>query len=333
MPNSMIQKDAREGKGSKQALEKKWDRAKGAAGTEGGEQNWALTNYIYQKMTASPDLVLRATALRVAAHFALQAGDLNTSQGDDPECNEPGPGGAPDLYEYQDEENTPGVTEFDGPDCAANPHEAYGDDVVYASADGQIFNGFAAYNTRVLAALGVDSTIEPPSIGTGSSPVEFQDSVEIDPGMGPAATPVPDEPVGVPEEVYSEPELPTGVQPKKPVAPKTPTEPVQPTQPKQAASTQTMATQAQAARVLQTIQEVNAEKWSSDVKTQWHPPEGFFEGSAEKIAKGLKRESNGLAQAMSRLNFYINRAGSNLGAGDKQRLEHAKDVLHDLYGD
>lgn len=49
MPNSMIKKDAREGKGSTKSLEKKWDRAKDAAGTKDGEQNWALTNYIYHQ--------------------------------------------------------------------------------------------------------------------------------------------------------------------------------------------------------------------------------------------------------------------------------------------
>lgn len=130
--------------------------------------------------------------------------------------------------------------------------------------------------------------------------------------------------------MYSEPELPTGTQPKKPEEPVKPVQPVEPVQPKQGAATQEASTQEAstdaASRILQ------AEKWSSDVKTEWHPPEGFFEGSAEKIAKGLKRESTGLQQAMSRLNFYINRAGSNLSAEDKSRLEHAKDVLHDLYG-
>lgn len=64
MPNSMINKDAREGKGSKPALEHKWDKAKDAAGTEDGDQNWALTNYIYQKEKKAS--VLNA-ALRLVA--------------------------------------------------------------------------------------------------------------------------------------------------------------------------------------------------------------------------------------------------------------------------
>ena len=71
----------------------------------------------------------------------------------------------------------------------------------------------------------------------------------------------------------------------------------------------------------------------SDTKTKWHPPEGFFEKSADAIAKGLKSASKDLKQAMSRLTFYINRGGSNLSADDKARLENAKEKLHALYGD
>lgn len=53
MPNALIKKDSKRGKGSVKSLEKKWDRAKGAAGEKNGKQNWALTNYIYQKMRDS----------------------------------------------------------------------------------------------------------------------------------------------------------------------------------------------------------------------------------------------------------------------------------------
>jgi len=72
--------------------------------------------------------------------------------------------------------------------------------------------------------------------------------------------------------------------------------------------------------------------WSGDVKTKWHPPEGFFEQSAEKIAEGLKAASDSLAQAMDRLNFYINRAGTNLSEERKATLEKAKKILDQLYG-
>jgi len=63
------------------------------------------------------------------------------------------------------------------------------------------------------------------------------------------------------------------------------------------------------------------------VKTKWSPPEGFFKQDAGKIASGLMKESKDQAQAMERLNFYINRAGKNLSAEDKARLEDAKKKL------
>ncbi len=73
--------------------------------------------------------------------------------------------------------------------------------------------------------------------------------------------------------------------------------------------------------------------WSEDVETKWHPKEGFFDGSAESIAQGLKEASDSHAQAMDRLNFYINRAGSNLQGEDRARLEESKTILESLYGD
>ena len=86
-----------------------------------------------------------------------------------------------------------------------------------------------------------------------------------------------------------------------------------------------------ATRVLAAL-EITAKDWSEDVKTKWHPPEGFFTKSAESIAKGLRSASKDLKQAMSRLSFYENRAGSNLGAEEKSKLEDAKEKLHSLYG-
>jgi hypothetical protein len=72
-------------------------------------------------------------------------------------------------------------------------------------------------------------------------------------------------------------------------------------------------------------------KWSGKVKTKWEPPEDLFTSSATKIAQTLKRNSDDLKQAMSRLTFYINRAGTNLSKEDKARLELAKDKLKTLY--
>lgn len=76
---------------------------------------------------------------------------------------------------------------------------------------------------------------------------------------------------------------------------------------------------------------ITEKQWLSDVKTKWHPPEGFFENPASEIASGLKDASKDLKQAMSRLNFYINRAGSNLSQDDSDRLERAKDKLRKMY--
>jgi len=71
--------------------------------------------------------------------------------------------------------------------------------------------------------------------------------------------------------------------------------------------------------------------WSGKVKARWHPPDGFFTKSAEEIAGGLKSNSKSLGQAMSRINFYVNRAGDNLSSEDKGRLEHAKEILSRSY--
>lgn len=50
MPTNEIKKDAREGKGSVPSLERKWDKAKDASKkSTGKDDDWALTNYIYQK--------------------------------------------------------------------------------------------------------------------------------------------------------------------------------------------------------------------------------------------------------------------------------------------
>ena len=76
---------------------------------------------------------------------------------------------------------------------------------------------------------------------------------------------------------------------------------------------------------------VNEAMWSGSVVTKWHPPEGFFTKSASEIASGLKSSSDSLGQAMSRLDFYINRAGDNLSGKQKVELEKAKTILHSLY--
>lgn len=65
-------------------------------------------------------------------------------------------------------------------------------------------------------------------------------------------------------------------------------------------------------------------KWSQDVTDggDFHTKEGIFQQSSDKIATYLLKQGKG--KAMSRLNFYINRAGKNLSVSDRNRLEKAK---------
>ena len=87
-----------------------------------------------------------------------------------------------------------------------------------------------------------------------------------------------------------------------------------------------------------------ANKWSAKVTRESHAldlEEGVFtwEDPVE-IALSLKksadesthRKAEPFRSAMSMLVFYINRAGKNLDAEQKQILEMAKDELRKLYG-
>ena len=67
--------------------------------------------------------------------------------------------------------------------------------------------------------------------------------------------------------------------------------------------------------------------WSGKVKSKWEAPEGLFEKSASAIASTLAKASKNLKQAMSRLNFFINRAGKNLSKKRKAELEKVKGLL------
>ncbi len=69
-------------------------------------------------------------------------------------------------------------------------------------------------------------------------------------------------------------------------------------------------------------------------------PRVFAQNDPRKIAASLKRSADRsrrrkgtpFQSAMSMLNFYINRAGRNLPAATRRRLEKAKAELRDLYG-
>ncbi|HWC99139.1 MAG TPA: DUF3175 domain-containing protein [Candidatus Sulfopaludibacter sp.] len=85
-------------------------------------------------------------------------------------------------------------------------------------------------------------------------------------------------------------------------------------------------------------------KWSQEVTTHSNAldlePGVFKLEDAKKVAASLKwsadhsrrRKGTPFQSAMSMLTFYINRAGSDLPAADKQRLMDAKEELRRLYG-
>ena len=85
-------------------------------------------------------------------------------------------------------------------------------------------------------------------------------------------------------------------------------------------------------------------KWSAEVMKRSDAldlEEGVFtKRSAVEIARSLKRSADRsrrrkgtpFQSAMSMLNFHINRAGKQLSAAQKSRLERAKDELRKLFG-
>jgi hypothetical protein len=87
-----------------------------------------------------------------------------------------------------------------------------------------------------------------------------------------------------------------------------------------------------------------SKKWSQDVTEHSDAldlDDGVFkQDDPAKIAASLKRSAehskrrNGtpLQSAMGMLNFYINRAGDNLGKSQRQVLEKAKDELREAFG-
>lgn len=85
-------------------------------------------------------------------------------------------------------------------------------------------------------------------------------------------------------------------------------------------------------------------RWSQEVTETSRAlelEEGVFTlEDPREIARSLKRSADRsrrrkagpFQSAMSMLNFYINRAGSQLPEQQRARLEAAKDELRDLYG-
>lgn len=87
----------------------------------------------------------------------------------------------------------------------------------------------------------------------------------------------------------------------------------------------------------------SSRKWSAGVTATSNAldlqSKVFRSKDPHKIAASLKRSAEKskrkkgtpLQSAMSMLNFYINRAGKNLSAKEKQPLEKAKEVLRGLF--
>ncbi len=76
-------------------------------------------------------------------------------------------------------------------------------------------------------------------------------------------------------------------------------------------------------------EEEGGEKWSGAVtaKATWHPKEGLFTKGATEIARYLKANSDSVGQAIKRLVFYKNRAGSNLPPDRIRTLNRALEIL------
>ena len=75
------------------------------------------------------------------------------------------------------------------------------------------------------------------------------------------------------------------------------------------------------------------ELWVKGVETKWTPSPGLFAyGTAEEIAEEIFNESPDYKTGMSRLNFYINRAGTKLSGERRRTIEEAKDLLASYHG-
>ena len=74
------------------------------------------------------------------------------------------------------------------------------------------------------------------------------------------------------------------------------------------------------------IEYISENNWSEKVDTDWSPEEGLFtRKDPNYIVKYLLDHSKDERQAMSRLVFYMNRAGDNLK--NKTVLNKVKDIL------
>ncbi len=87
----------------------------------------------------------------------------------------------------------------------------------------------------------------------------------------------------------------------------------------------------------------SGEYWSGDVTKRsdaldlekgvftWTDPKRIARSLRDSAEKSTRRKGSAFQSAMSMLNFYINRGGKNLDAGQKKVLSDAKDELRKLF--
>ncbi len=75
------------------------------------------------------------------------------------------------------------------------------------------------------------------------------------------------------------------------------------------------------------IRLIVAKKWSGKVKTRKMKQKGVFTQKGPAIAAHLLAISNDPQEAMQKLNFYINRGGSNIDGDQMEQLEKAKGII------
>ena len=63
----------------------------------------------------------------------------------------------------------------------------------------------------------------------------------------------------------------------------------------------------------------------------WSDPKRIAKSLAQSARQSNRRKGTPAQSAMSMLNFYINRAGANLGSGRKKTLEEVKAELRAIF--
>ena len=76
MPTNKIKKDAREGKGSKKTLEKKWNEAKKSAEKSGQKDNYPYIMSIYKKMTHQASIISESALRSIRKGYLTATGSL-----------------------------------------------------------------------------------------------------------------------------------------------------------------------------------------------------------------------------------------------------------------